>query len=301
MLRILIALLQVGAGSIHLLLAPQEWRQDPIYGLAFMVMGLGQVLLAAMMLSRHRPVLLFGILWNLGIAALWIVTRTVGIPIGAEAGARVQISVPDSLTTALEITAVTVLLVLLGSRRPKLIRRSVALGVTGGAGAVLLAGFTYAASANRSLCTHFDPSYGPLAAVEGHSLLPRTAPGYLLRLGKEATIKAGVLINCGSEPVRIQKVEVLSAAGDAAQVTGLMVLPVTHPQRESSSHLDRALDPAPVPPTAKQPDMGIFARFLPVRQGSFFLNGLRISYFYKTGARTQLFSTNVATKVATRP
>lgn len=298
MMRALIVVLQTGAASIHLLLVPQEYEEDPSYGWAFLIMGVGQLVTAAAMLRPRRSVLVAATIWNAGIVTLWMLTRAAGIPTGSQAGDRLPIAFPDALATSLEITTVVLLLALVSGPRPRLIRSFVAKGLTGVTAALLVAGVTYAAVTNRSLCNHFDPQYGPLAAVDGHSLLSRTAPRYVLPPGEETTIKSGVLVNCASEPVEILKVEVLSAGGDAAQVSALTVLPVSHPECESSGHLHGGSDIARVPPTSKRPDKGIFGRFLPAGQGSYSLNGLRINYRYRSKEGEQVFATNVAITVA---
>lgn len=300
MARSLILLLQIAAAWIRLLRTPREFAEYSAYGWAFLAMGTGQLVVAALMLApAGRSVLVLSLLWNGGIVALWLLTRALGLPIGPSAGARVPIEFPDALATSLEMASIVLLLMLLGGRFWGSIRRPVALAVIGGVSVLLMTGVTYADSAYRKLCTHFNPRYGSLAAIDGHSMLPRGSRPYLLPLGQETTIEAGMLVNCGPRTLQVRNVEVLSSAGNAARVSMLTVLPGLHPQSEPSSrHRHGKQNSTAVPPTDDEADRRIFARVLPVRPGRFYLNGLKITYLSEGRTRAQVFATNVVVEVA---
>ncbi|MFL6177114.1 MAG: hypothetical protein ACJ715_10720 [Ornithinibacter sp.] len=77
-----IALASVLAGAIHLAVAPEHLEEWWLYGAFFVVTGLFQLAYAAPVLRRPTPlVVLTGILVNLAIVLIWVVSRTTGLPI----------------------------------------------------------------------------------------------------------------------------------------------------------------------------------------------------------------------------
>jgi hypothetical protein len=115
--------LMAGAGVIHLAFAPDHIAEYLPFGVAFYVMGVGQIAaaLAVVALGRSRR-LLWGAVWaNLGICGLWLVTRTVGLPIGAEHWTPEKVGLADSVCVVFQLAAAAVLGLMLG-RRPALVR-----------------------------------------------------------------------------------------------------------------------------------------------------------------------------------
>lgn len=115
--------LMAGAGVIHLAFAPDHIAEYLPFGVAFYVMGVGQLAaaLAVVALGRSRR-LLWGAFWaNLAICGLWLVTRTVGLPIGAEHWTPEKVGLADSVCVAFQLAAAAVLGLMLG-RRPALVR-----------------------------------------------------------------------------------------------------------------------------------------------------------------------------------
>ncbi|MBP8292696.1 MAG: hypothetical protein KAX65_07980 [Caldilineaceae bacterium] len=80
--------LSAAAGVVHLLVTPEHFEEWIGYGLFFLIAGLTQMLFAVVLLRQpaNRALLLAGIAGNALIVALWVVTRTAGIPIGPAAG-----------------------------------------------------------------------------------------------------------------------------------------------------------------------------------------------------------------------
>ncbi len=77
-----IALASVLAGAIHLAVAPEHLEEWWLYGAFFVVTGLFQLAYATPVLRRPAPlVALTGIIVNLGIVLIWVVSRTAGLPI----------------------------------------------------------------------------------------------------------------------------------------------------------------------------------------------------------------------------
>ncbi len=128
--RTLAALTMLGAGIIHFAFAPDHLSEQTSHGVFFLVVGWSQLLGAAALAFSWRPQrtwLLGTAVLNAGVAALWLLTRTAGLP-GEDAEA---VGFPDSLASGLEvIAAVSALAVALGWLAEREVRRP-ALAVTG--------------------------------------------------------------------------------------------------------------------------------------------------------------------------
>lgn len=131
------AALSVVAALIHLWVAPEHFREWWGYGVFFLVAASAQVIYAPLVLRwPSRMVLLAGILGNLAVVALYLLTRTVGIPMfGPEAGEVEGFGFVDVCATASEVGIAAALgAALLRDSAPE--RRRTALLVT----AVILVG-----------------------------------------------------------------------------------------------------------------------------------------------------------------
>lgn len=151
----------------------------------------------------------------------------------------------------------------------------------------------------RSACSHFNPDYGPLGTVDGHSLLPRDNPRSRLLTGESKMLLSGLLVNCGSRPVTITSVEVVSDSGGTAQVTETSVMPVQGEADNEAGEGPR--DEVAVPPTGDRPELALYSRVIGVSDGFYSINGLRIRYRYKGRSLDQVFATNVAVDVSGAP
>ena len=84
-----------GAGLIHFAVMPAHWLDWIPAGLFFAAVAVLQLMWAFLVWSRPRPLLLaLGIAANAASVALWVATRTVGLPFGPHAG------VPESVEGA---------------------------------------------------------------------------------------------------------------------------------------------------------------------------------------------------------
>jgi hypothetical protein len=99
------AALSLLAALIHLWATPEHFEEWWGYGAFFLVAALAQTLYAPLVLVRPtRMVLLLGIGGNLAIVALYLLTRTVGIPLfGPEAGEVEGVGLVDLCATASEV------------------------------------------------------------------------------------------------------------------------------------------------------------------------------------------------------
>ena len=124
------AALSFVAALIHLWEAPGHFEIWWGYGSFFLAAASAQGLFAVALVRWPGQVLSFaGIFGNLAVVALYVVTRTSGVPFGPHATRAEEAGVLDMTTTAVELATVVLLLSLLGGRA-----RSVAVN------AVLLAG-----------------------------------------------------------------------------------------------------------------------------------------------------------------
>jgi hypothetical protein len=124
-LSTLAALAMLGAAIIHFAFAPDHLSEQISHGVFFLVAGWAQLLGAAALGFGWRPrrAWLFGTAaFNAGVAGLWLLSRTAGLP-GEEPEA---VGFPDSLATGLEVfAAVAALALALGwvalpaERRPR--------------------------------------------------------------------------------------------------------------------------------------------------------------------------------------
>ena len=102
--RSVAALAMLGAAIIHFAFAPDHLSEQTSHGVFFLVVGWGQLIGAAALGFRWRPDrvwLLGSAAFNAGVAALWLLTRTAGLP-GEEPEA---VAFPDSLASGLEVVA----------------------------------------------------------------------------------------------------------------------------------------------------------------------------------------------------
>jgi hypothetical protein len=108
------ALLHVGAMAGHL-------REYWLFGVLFLIVAVLQLLWAeAVRRGRTQPTLLaLGAVGNLAVAAVWVVSRTAGRPLGPEAGKPEAVGLPDVLATADELLLAAIVVGLLLRRNPR--------------------------------------------------------------------------------------------------------------------------------------------------------------------------------------
>jgi hypothetical protein len=109
------SVLSAASGIIHAYFMPEHFEAWVGYGVFFLVVSVCQVLLALALLA-FRPVprilLWAGILGIAAILAMWLVTRTIGIPLGPEAGEIEEIGVLDLSSKIAELGVIVCLIAL---------------------------------------------------------------------------------------------------------------------------------------------------------------------------------------------
>jgi len=116
-----LALCSAAAATIHSAVVPPHWDEYVPFAVLFAVTGAFQFLWAAAVLVRPvRSVLLVSAVVNLGVAAAWVVSRTVGLPIGPEAWTPEPVGVADVAASVFELAIGAGAAVLLSSAGPRL-------------------------------------------------------------------------------------------------------------------------------------------------------------------------------------
>jgi hypothetical protein len=116
-----IALASIAAGAVNLAAAATVGRDSSTQTLAFfVVVAAAQLVWGAVALARApRWWLALGAVGNLVVVATWVVSRTVGLPVGEFAGSTLPVGFPDGLATALEaVTVVGAAALLVRGRSP---------------------------------------------------------------------------------------------------------------------------------------------------------------------------------------
>jgi hypothetical protein len=169
-LRALVVACCIGAAVVHFAYAPVHIDEDALHGVFFLAVAWAQLTLA-FALARWREARwpwLAAVGVNAAVAAVWVISRTAGVP-GSDAE---PVGFPDALATGLEVVAVAGALLAL---RPAVATRPVARlhPVLGGVAALALMGVV-SASVTPSLAgehNHADGhgGGGETAAGAGHT------------------------------------------------------------------------------------------------------------------------------------
>ena len=119
------AVLAIAAGLIHAVAAVTHFGQYWLFGTFFAVLAVAQVGWGALVYrGATRSLLIAGAWGSAGVALLWLVTRTVGLPIGPHAGRPEAVGPLDTLATLDEHAIVLLVLALVRwpSLRPRVVR-----------------------------------------------------------------------------------------------------------------------------------------------------------------------------------
>jgi hypothetical protein len=94
----------VVAGLIHLAVGPAHFEEAVVYGGFFVAVAFAQVAWAMAVVARHDAWIVYlGIVGNALVIGLWLVTRTIGIPLGPEAGQVEAVGALDIVSAVLEV------------------------------------------------------------------------------------------------------------------------------------------------------------------------------------------------------
>ena len=101
----------LGAALVHVWAMPGHFAEWWGYGVFFLLVAVAQGLYGLALLARPGRALFFlGIVGNLAVVSLYVVTRTVGVPFfGPHAGEVEAVGIADSVATGLEVALVVAL------------------------------------------------------------------------------------------------------------------------------------------------------------------------------------------------
>jgi hypothetical protein len=166
-----LAALSIGAGVIHFAVAGGHFDVAWWHGSFFAVVGWLQLSWAAAIIVRPDTRLLgLAAIGNLGVIAVWFVSRVWGIPFGPDAGVAEPVTLADALATGLQVGIVVVSVTVL--TRPVITQRVIrpslglaSLGVT----ALAIAVVSTMALSPSFASDHHGHSQGDAAADDAHT------------------------------------------------------------------------------------------------------------------------------------
>ena len=114
------ATLSTGAAAIHFAVVSEHMAEFAPFGLAFVAVAWFQVTWAQVYLLRPGPLAaLGGALVSASVAAIWLLSRTFGLPVGPTPWVTEPVGTLDLFATAFEVSLIAVVLpVVLPSRWP---------------------------------------------------------------------------------------------------------------------------------------------------------------------------------------
>jgi hypothetical protein len=124
--RVVLAAAAVGAGAIHLVFAPEHFAEYLPLGIGFLIAGVLQLIWAVGLVARDsRRWLVAGGVLSLAFAGVYLMSRTVGLPLGPEAFEAEPFGLSDVICCALELPVGIAALLL--ARRPGALGRRLGL------------------------------------------------------------------------------------------------------------------------------------------------------------------------------
>jgi hypothetical protein len=101
---VLAATLSAGAAAVHVAVCPEHFHEALIYGTFMAAAASAQLGWAFLvMVAGRRWLVVAGLGGNLAMTALWLLTRTVGVPLGPGAGEVETIGALDLVATTCEL------------------------------------------------------------------------------------------------------------------------------------------------------------------------------------------------------
>jgi hypothetical protein len=130
--QLALATLSMAAAAIHFAVMGEHFAEYLAFGVFFSVVAWAQAIWAVgVILLPSRNLLVVGLVGNALVVVVWLTSRTIGLPIGPEAGAAEPAAFVDVLSTILEIAMVagTAALLLRGRPAPSVRGVPVRLGL----------------------------------------------------------------------------------------------------------------------------------------------------------------------------
>jgi len=157
------AIFSAGAGAIHIAVIQAHFDEYWAFGLFFAGAAWLQILWAIWVVARpSRVVALTGIGINGAITAVWVVSRTVGVPLGPEPGVVEEAEFVDIVATSLQVL---VILGALGLLSKGAMRRDVGRGAL--VSSTLVLGLSVVVLATSAIIS-FEPHEEESTATDEH-------------------------------------------------------------------------------------------------------------------------------------
>ncbi|HET7278326.1 MAG TPA: hypothetical protein VFJ22_09630, partial [Dermatophilaceae bacterium] len=121
-LRLLLVAGLVGSAAVHAAVVPEHLDQWPVAGAFFVLLFLVELALALAVLLRLDRLVLVVTAWvSAATLLLWLVSRSVGLPFGPEAGVSEAVGLPDVACCLLELVTLAAAVIVLRrwSRPPR--------------------------------------------------------------------------------------------------------------------------------------------------------------------------------------
>src|SRR5215510_6428826 len=173
-----LALTSLATAAIHFAVTGDHFEEDVLFGVFFVAVAWAQALWAvAILLTPTRLVLAAGLAGNLAVVVLWVVSRTVGVPIGPEAGTAEAVGAIDVAATILELVIVVVSALVLADRSVSESRAAqlglvpLGLAIVGISSAVIFAGADHTHDEHAAEHAHGDHAHGDHATETGDHAL----------------------------------------------------------------------------------------------------------------------------------
>lgn len=166
-LRALAAIGFLAAGAIHLGQVALHLTEGLVFAGFFLIVGVLQVVAAVALARARRPAWYwFGVVGSAATIGTWLVSRTFGLPFGAEPGSAETIGMADAAASLLEAVTIVALVGWLRTAKPGR-TGSVAIGalLVAATGAVWFGGRTSGALDPDVRLTGFPPEFADRAVV----------------------------------------------------------------------------------------------------------------------------------------
>lgn len=174
----IVAGLAIGAAAIHLAATPHHYTELGDLGAGFLAAGVFQAGWARAVLTASSPrTAWIGVIGNIGIVLAWIVSRSIGLPIGARPWTPEAIGLPDGAATIFELLIVAGLTVRLVGIDRALVARWAPVGSIAAIAVVPALGLTLLATSLAAVAIAAGVDHGAVhlssAAGAAHAMIGR--------------------------------------------------------------------------------------------------------------------------------
>jgi hypothetical protein len=293
LLRTLVACSLLGAAVIHAAQAPSHLAEWWAAGVTFVALAAAQGILGvAACRWWDRWVWLVAQAVSVAAIGLWALSRSVGLPLGPEAGVPVPVGRADLVAVALEgatLVAATLLLLWPGPRAASQLGQSAPAAILVLVVALLGGAVSWYGLQPTSVCGGHDLAYaelGPLVPVEGHSLLPAATPIATAAVGQRVGLVVGLLRNCATTPITIQTAQLLNQDGEghAASSGRFLITTVASARPGIALPAEQLANARPLPgqvtvaPTPEAPTQALLLELRTRGPGGFRVDAVTITY-----------------------